>query len=141
MVFRIAAIIDSSLGEHIVAGARPLTADPRSTASRYAVNVWLAVFSHENSSARFNPFFDNSLRSDSSSATRASASVISPTFRGLTSTAASPATSFIEELFDVITGVPHDIASTIGMPKPSSSEGYTNATAPLKRAGRYARGT
>ena len=40
------------------------------------------------------------------------------------------------EISDVMTGVPHAIASSIGMPKLSLSEGYRKANAPEKTAGR-----
>ena len=42
---------------------------------------------------------------------------------GSTSKAASPATSGIAEPFDVSTGTPRAMASSSGMPKPSSSDG------------------
>jgi len=42
---------------------------------------------------------------------------------GLTKRAASPATSGILDILDVITGHPQAIASRIGIPKPSYSEG------------------
>jgi hypothetical protein len=48
---------------------------------------------------------------------------------GSTVSAASP-TSGSEELLDVITGVPHAIASSTGRPKPSRSEGSTRHAAP-----------
>ncbi|MCU1258908.1 MAG: hypothetical protein JWO80_1793, partial [Bryobacterales bacterium] len=40
--------------------------------------------------------------------------------------AASPATSGRALRFDVMTGTPADIASSTGMPNPSSSEGNAN---------------
>ena len=46
---------------------------------------------------------------------------------GSNSSAASPATSGSEEAFEHATGTPRAIASSTGSPKPSYSDGYTNA--------------
>ena len=48
---------------------------------------------------------------------------------GSTSSAASPATSGSAERFDVTTGTPAAIASSTGMPKPSSSDGKAKIAA------------
>ena len=48
---------------------------------------------------------------------------------GFTSMAASAATSGMDDVSDVITGVPHDIASKIGKPKPSYKEGNSRQSA------------
>src|SRR5215813_9469095 len=100
-----------------------------------------AVRCHENSVARASPRFLKSSRKVASSATRDRLSAIARTLRGSTSTAAPSDISFIEELFDVITGAPHAIASTIGNPNPSSNDGYTKAVAPLNHDGKSGRGT
>src|SRR6266850_2115191 len=141
MVLRIAFVNSSEPGAalfvlNVVAGF-----SPRSMTSRYASNVNSAVLAQENSAARRSPFRDNSSLNPLSWTTLAMASVNSRTLDGSTSSAAPPATSFSDELFEVMTGAPQAIASTIGNPKPSRSDGYTNAVAPLKSSGSSARGT
>ena len=59
------------------------------------------------------------------------ASAIDPSSRGSTNKAASPVTSGREVAVDTITGTPHAIASSGGSPKPSNTEGYSVANAPL----------
>ena len=54
---------------------------------------------------------------------------ISRTERGFTPSAASPATSGTDEVLDATVGIPRDIASRTGSPKPSYSDGYANTSA------------
>src|ERR1041384_6676539 len=57
---------------------------------------------------------------------------------GSTSLAALPTISGRHDEFEAITGVPASIASNTGRPKPSSNDGYTNATAPAYARARFA---
>ena len=50
--------------------------------------------------------------------------------------AASPATSGRLDVLLQATGIPHDMASMMGSPKPSYSDGCTKTVAPLYRAGK-----
>ena len=53
--------------------------------------------------------------------------------------AAPPATSGIDDIFDVTTGVPQAMASTIGIPNPSDREGKRKSLLIEYRQGRAAR--
>ena len=66
---------------------------------------------------------------------------MSKTFSGLISIAASSTTSGSELTLDVITGVPDAIASSGGNPKPSYSDGKTNAEAASKKLRSVSNGT
>ena len=66
---------------------------------------------------------------------------MSSTFEGSKVRAALPTTSGSEPVFEQITGVPHAMASSGGSPKPSNSDGYANAVAPDRSAGRSSEGT
>ena len=81
-------------------------------------------------SIRSRPFSIRSLRNNSFPIDKRNALVISARFDGLTSRAASPATSGNAEVLDVITGVPQAMDSSTGMPKLSRNDGYKNTLAP-----------
>src|ERR1700693_2898526 len=89
----------------------------------YISNVFSAVRCHENASARIFPLATRFSRKTESVVTLIIAATVSSTSRGLTITAASPAISGIDPLCEVITGVPHVIASRTGKPNPSYKDG------------------
>ena len=57
-------------------------------------------------------------------------SAIASALVGSARTAASPQDSSSDGWDEATTGVPHAIASTTGIPKPSKSDGYANTLAP-----------
>src|SRR5215218_8856752 len=71
---------------------------------------------------------------------RRKASQNSSTSYGLNMKAAPPTTSGSEVAPEHKTGVPQAIASKGGSPNPSNREGYTNANAPLYKAGKSSSG-
>jgi len=82
------------------------------------------------------PFSTFSIRKFSFSKYCNNALAISSTSCGLTKSAASPATSGIDEILEVIKGTSQCIASNKGKPKPSKKETYTNANAELIKLGK-----
>jgi glycosyltransferase involved in cell wall biosynthesis len=94
-----------------------------------SARVRRAVRSQVNSCARSRPRARRLSASAGSSNSRCSAEAIADSSCGSNSSAASPATSGSEETFEHATGTPRAIASSTGSPKPSYSEGNTNACA------------
>src|ERR1051325_1407758 len=89
----------------------------------------MAQESQRKSSALDRPLIDSCLENLGSVAKQCIASAISSASSGSTRKAASPATSGMDEIFDVITGQPQVIASRIGKPKPSIKDTYIKAVA------------
>ena len=81
-----------------------------------------------------NPRSISSWRRDLSSIMRSMAAARPSVSNGSIKSAASPATSGRELVLLQMTGVPQAIASRIGKPNPSYSEGKTKAAAPDKSA-------
>src|SRR5579872_4603677 len=97
--------------------------------SIYTPQVRSTAFSHVNSAARRQPRSASNFRKFSSRTRLRSAALRASVSSGSTSKAASPLTSGNAEQLEVTTGIPAAMASTNGMPKPSSSDGKANMEA------------
>ena len=96
-------------------------------ASRYTSRVDAAVAAQVNSAARLRPASRSRSRPPLASAI---ARAMDAGSAGSARTAAPPAVSGMAVVFEVTTGQPQAIASRIGSPKVSFSDGYTEMSAP-----------
>src|SRR3954452_10354965 len=85
---------------------------------------------HVNDATRAVPAARSTLRRSSSPSTSRRPAAIAAGSSGSTSTAASPATSGSEEVFEVRTGTFAATPSRMGKPKPSARDGYARISAP-----------
>src|SRR5262245_16252321 len=102
----------------------------RAIACSYAARTRCTVRAQRNSRARAIPRPTHSAAYARSASSRAMPAAISSGRSGLTRVPAPPTTSGSDPRSAATTGTPADMASSTGIPKPSSNEGMTSSRAP-----------